>query len=168
MDRLPLSDWMDALIAAADELATETLGMEEGSVFATETSLVPVVSGAFIALVSPERGVEVGICASAENCVKLAGAFLGLDPAEDELSPGDLDDALGEIVNVVAGMLKTRMADRVPDLKIGLPIVLHGRIGRGSGTEMIVAWTRWGDAEAALVLVRSANGDSVEQHTSPP
>jgi CheY-specific phosphatase CheX len=159
MSKVPLTEWVEALVVAANELATGSLGFEEGSVVGTESSLSSVVSGSLVALVGQQSSVEVGICATKDNCVKLARSFLGMEPEDEELSSSDLDDALGEMANVLAGVLKSQLNGRVPPLQLGLPIVLHGLVGASSSAEMVVAKLQWEEAEAHFLLIRNAMGE---------
>ncbi|MGV0950232.1 MAG: chemotaxis protein CheX [Azonexus sp.] len=158
MSKIALTEWMDALVGAANQLAMESLSFEEGEVVATETSLRSLVSGSLIALVGNQNSVEVGLCATEDNCVNLARALLGMEPEDEELSRADLDDALGEMVNIMAGALKARMDGRVPAMQIGLPIVFQGMLGASTNAEVMVVHMRWQDVEAQTVLIRSASG----------
>lgn len=158
MSKVALTDWVEALVAAANQLALESLGFEEGEVVKTESSLRSLVSGSLIALVGNQHSVEVGLCATADNCVSLARAFLGMEPEDEELSRADLDDALGEMVNVLAGALKARMDGRVPAMQLGLPIVFQGVLGASTNAEVMVVHIKWQDVEAQTVLIRNASG----------
>jgi CheY-specific phosphatase CheX len=158
MSKIALTEWGDALVGAANQLAMESLGFEEGEVLATETSLESLVAGSLIALVGNQNSIEVGLCATKDNCVILARAFLGMEPEDEDLSKADLDDALGEMANIMAGALKARMDGRVPAMQIGLPIVFQGLLGASTSAEVLVVHIRWQDAEAQTVLIRNASG----------
>jgi CheY-specific phosphatase CheX len=158
MSKVALTEWVEALVAAANQLAIESLGFEEGEIVATETSLGSLASGSLIALVGNQNSVEVGLCASEANCVSLARAFLGMEPEDGELSRADLDDALGEMVNVMAGALKARIHEKIPGMQLGLPIVFQGLLGASTNAEVMVVHIRWQDVEAQTVLIRSASG----------
>jgi CheY-specific phosphatase CheX len=158
MSKIGLAEWVDALVAAANQLATESLGFEEGEVVATETTLGSLVSGSLIALVGNQHSVEVGLCATQDNCVSLARAFLGMEPEDGDLSKADMDDALGEMANVLAGALKARMDGRVPAMQLGLPIVFQGLLGASTSAEVMVVHIRWQDVGAQTVLIRNASG----------
>lgn len=158
MSKIPLAEWVDALVGAANQLATESLGFEEGEIVESETSLGSLVSGSLIALVGNQHSVEVGFCATPDNCVSLVRAFLGMEPEDGELSRADMDDALGEMVNVLAGALKSRMDGRVPSMQLGLPIVFQGMLGASTNAEVMVVHLRWQDVDAQTVLIRSTSG----------
>ncbi|MGV0950235.1 MAG: chemotaxis protein CheX [Azonexus sp.] len=159
MSKIALTEWVDALVGATNQLAIESLGFEEGEVVATETALGSLVSGSLIALVGNQNSVEVGLCATEDNCVSLVRAFLGMEPEDEDLSRSDLDDALGEMTNIMTGALKARMDGRVPAMQIGLPIVFQGLLGASTSAEVMVIHMRWQDVEAQTVLIRSATGE---------
>ncbi len=156
MNEIPLKDWMDALVSAVNELATTSLGLEEGSVVAEQPFRSSM--GSCIALVGNESSMQIGMGGSAENCMKLARALFGLEPEEEDPSEQDLADALGEMANVVAGSLKTRMRDHAASMQLGLPIVMHGYVDAPGGAEVASATIRWDSVEAQLLLMRPGNG----------
>jgi CheY-specific phosphatase CheX len=158
MSNVALTEWVDALVGAANQLAMESLGFEEGEIVATENSLESLVSGALIALVGNQTSVEVGLCATEDNCAKLVRAFLGMEPEDEDLSKADMDDALGEMANVMAGALKARIDGRVPSMQLGLPIVFQGLLGVSTSAETVVVHIQWQDVKAQTVLIRSASG----------
>ena len=81
-----------------------------------------------------------------------------MEPEDGELSRADLDDALGEMVNVMAGALKARIHEKIPGMQLGLPIVFQGLLGASTNAEVMVVHIRWQDVEAQTVLIRSASG----------
>ena len=102
MGDLNISDWMDALISATNELATESLGYDEGSVINTRSELLSDYEGSCIALIGDKESIQMGVGATQENCRKLARALFDMEVGEeDELSGPDIADAMGEIANVI-------------------------------------------------------------------
>ena len=57
---------------------------------------------------------------------KIAKSMLMMDE-EEELEDGEVNDALGEVTNLVIGGLKTRLIETIGDLKISIPTVTKGR-----------------------------------------
>ncbi len=152
MSQIPIKLWMDALVSATNELATTSLGFEEGSV--NEEPDCEFAAGSCIALVGEEGSLQMGLGASQENAMKLGRALFGMEPDEEDLSEQDLGDALGEIVNVVAGGVKTRMSEHAVSMQLGLPLLLHGRVDAPSGAEVLSVAMRWDSIEARLLLMR--------------
>ena len=151
----PLEAWLDVLVLAANELAVETLGFEAGCVVARNSTVAANLTSSCIALVGEESVLQLGFAATMKDCSLLSSALLGLCP-EEELSHEDMVDALGELTNVLAGLVKTRLAST---LRIGLPIVLKGSIDTPTRMESATATMRWGDIEAQLLLLRSKAGE---------
>ena len=66
------------------------------------------------------------ICCSVD-CAKAVGVnMLGLDP-EAEISDGEINDAIGEVTNMVMGSVKSRLMECVGDMHVSIPMVVIGR-----------------------------------------
>jgi chemotaxis protein CheX len=65
----------------------------------------------------------VSIHSSTETAREIAGAMLGMPPATIN---GQMPDAIGEIANMIAGTLRTRMAAHEPAWAIAVPTVTMG------------------------------------------
>ncbi|GAA3204377.1 chemotaxis protein CheX [Dactylosporangium siamense] len=68
-----------------------------------------------------EGHVRVLVPAAAAN--DITGLMLAMEP--DEVTDGDVTDAMGELINVVGGNLKNRGAQPA---KLGLPVVATGKM----------------------------------------
>jgi chemotaxis protein CheX len=98
---------------------------------------VPITLGTFDAHASPDphphvvatigfagfRNGFVSFHTSVECANHIAGAMLGLTAKEID---GEMPDAMGEIVNMIAGSLRTRMAEVEPAWTITCPSVTVG------------------------------------------
>jgi len=158
MNKVPLKDWMDALISAMNELAVTSLGYEEGTLISTESTLKEDFSGSYIALVGNQASLQIGVGATRAGCTQLARDLFALEPEDEDLSEQDEADALGELANVVAGGLKARMSESASQMQIGLPLLLHGRIEAPKHSEVSIAMIRWNAAEVRLILLRNTGG----------
>jgi chemotaxis protein CheX len=65
----------------------------------------------------------VSIYSSIDAAREIAGGMLGIAPSTVN---GQIADAIGEIANMIAGTVRTRMADREPAWAIGVPTVTIG------------------------------------------
>ncbi len=65
----------------------------------------------------------VSIYSTLEAANAIAGGMLGIEPASVN---GQMADAIGEIANMVAGTLRTRMTATEPAWHIGIPTVTIG------------------------------------------
>lgn len=127
--------WLDAITQCFQEFAETTLGIESSGIciYEAEESAADwtdhTLAGAYLALVSDSVSVQVGIVSSREGCKAISGAMLCMEAEELEtLSNTDVADTVGESINILAGMVKTCMAERYPALNIGLPIFIDGQI----------------------------------------
>jgi chemotaxis protein CheX len=89
----------------------------EGNAMGPRANVVATVSFA---------GAESGIVAFYSTKVaacEIAGALMGMDPAEMN---GDMPDAIGEVANMIAGSLRTKMKDAGTPCGISIPTVTVG------------------------------------------
>jgi len=154
---LSREEWRKVVLAAADDLAVTTLGYEPGQVVSNGSVLPEMPFGSFVALTGETISVQIGIAVTRPACLQLARAMLCME-ADEELGEEDLTDVLGEMVNVLAGGAKSRLADRVEPMRIGLPIVVHGFVDVTKVAEVDVTILRWGAVEAQLILLRNEHG----------
>jgi chemotaxis protein CheX len=82
----------------------------------------PVHVVATVAFTGPRVGV-VSFRSGTETATWIAGALLGIPAAEVN---GEMPDAVGEIANMLAGTLRTRMAVHEPAWAISIPTVTVG------------------------------------------
>lgn len=153
---IPVQRWTDAVTSAMSEVASASLGCEastEGVLLALQTSLC----GSLVALVSGRNVVCVGFSSTPEGCRNLAGAMLGLDgPDLDDLSHADVRDSIGELVNIVAGTVKTKLSTEDAELTLGLPIYFEGFFEGDSHSRSMVVPCRLGETSGMLTLLVAA------------
>lgn len=68
----------------------------------------------------------LGICCSLSGAKAIAQNMLGLTEAED-LGEEEITDAIGEVVNMVMGSVKSRIQDTVGNLNVSIPTVVRGQ-----------------------------------------
>jgi CheY-specific phosphatase CheX len=119
------AQWRNAIQSAAAELAQIALG------FSSPTTIAPAaladtgqLVGAHIPLVGPPS-YELWFVASRSSCVALAGAMLGGMDVQS-MPPGVTNDAMCELINMLAGGVKRRLAGS--DLELGLPVFVNGSV----------------------------------------
>lgn len=80
--------------------------------------------GSCISLSRPGRSWSFALFGSNESCKVLARALLAMEPSE-EIGNAELADALGEILNMMAGVAKRKLpAEEAKCLQLGLPLFL--------------------------------------------
>lgn len=67
----------------------------------------------------------LGICCGMKCSEAIASNMLGLEPGE-EIAEEDICDAIGEVVNMVMGSVKTRLLEVVEDIHVSIPSVIKG------------------------------------------
>lgn len=61
------------------------------------------------------------------DCARdIARNMLGMDP-DDEISEGDVADAIGEVTNMVMGAVKARLGGSAGELNVSIPNVVKGQ-----------------------------------------
>ena len=128
--------WIDAAEDATRELAVAALGCSVEANATRGTEPPAQLSGAYLQLLSDRQVVQVGLCGDEAALTHLAAGLLGLD---GPLSHADVTDAVGEIVNMVAGGIKRRLLPAYPGLQLGLPVFIHGHLEARGRQELRVS-----------------------------
>lgn len=146
---------MDALAEAAGEVAATVLA---GASFEALESPSGSGSGhgAYLSLVTQDQPLQVGLLAEPAGCQALAKALLGMEPADENLPPGDVSDAMCEIINIVAGGLKRRVSERLP-ITLGLPMFVAGHPLPNQQQELSSRSLLIADVVVTLVLLTQKN-----------
>ncbi len=110
--------------------------------------------GAYIAIMSEGASVRLGITASAEGCRAMARSLLGLHPTQD-VSESETGDAVSELMNIIAGKVKSRVSERDQTLQLGLPTFMKGRVQETGSMERLAADLPVGPVTCQLVVYRS-------------
>jgi CheY-specific phosphatase CheX len=162
MTNIAPSQWLDAALSATTELAKTSLGFSLVTVVAKLDKLPGDMAGAWVALVGSGTSMQVGIASSLEGCHGLARAFLRMPESEGPLSEDDMVDALGEMANVIAGGVKRRVAHLDPSTRLGLPIVVRGKVEAGDRLHAAIAEVRLGAIAAQVIVLcdRHASGSA--------
>jgi len=152
-----LDDWMSAAISSAEELATVALGFD-GATFIGKRDRMPTdVKSALVALVGDTASVQLGVAATETGCQMLARALLCMDPEEADLPEDDVADAVGEVINIVAGQVKRIIGGPDSSMKMGLPLFVHGRFESSEEVETAVADINIGPVPVTLLVLKNHN-----------
>jgi len=154
--KLTLGHWRSAIQAAAKEVATYALSYASAVVkdpvgLEAATAMI----GAHIPLVGSGSGsgqaFDLALVASADDCQALSRAILCIGPGP-ALRDAEVADAVGEIVNMLAGAMKRGLSGLGADLALGLPIFIHGYLQPTDRLSVIAFPTRFGKIDT-IVLV---------------
>ena len=152
------------MVSATNELASSSLGYENGLIGKLSDSPPCNFEGSCVALIGDEDSIQIGIGATQSDCRELARRLFGMEEGEEgELSEADVADAMGEMANVIAGGVKVRVAnDNSMSMNIGLPIILQGHIVIPNNCEIAETTMQWQDVAVRLLLLRT-NGARMKQ-----
>jgi hypothetical protein len=147
-----VSDWVAAMADASTELAL-SLGIDGVEVLGWHDVPPTGMAGAYIPLLAEDETLQLALLASPAGCADLARLLLGMEPG-DEVPDADIADAVGELVNIVAGGVKQRMQGSA-SLRLGLPVFIHGYVQPTQQLEVSLASARIGEVDAHLMALRS-------------
>jgi CheY-specific phosphatase CheX len=156
MSHTDASTWSIASVDAFEELCETALdcGFEvaQSDVESPRTGV-----GATISLVANGENVVLALVADAAGCRTLAAGLMGMEPDEAaELDDSEVADGVGEVVNMWAGLVKTRMNGDVPGIALGLPMFVDGHVEGVSSTERVATEVRIGGVRATVAVVRQS------------
>lgn len=149
--------WLSALRDSALDVITTSLGFPDGDISAMFGVAPHDVAGSYMPLVSPRFSLYVGWTAGERERAALAHAFLGMGEGES-VTEADVEDALGELVNILGGGVKRRMLAHVPQLAVGLPFFAGGRMRLLGGVDGLAARVRCGPTESHIVFFAADAG----------
>lgn len=152
--KVPQSAWLEAFEASAFDVAGSALGCEASVVLERGAMPPPQMPGAYLPLVGEDEQVQLALGAAPEHCQALAKMMMQLGTDAEDLPSGDVADAMNEIVNIMAGAVKTRLLPTVPTLRLGLPIFIHGQPEPTDRLVTSVAHVKLGAVPATLLVVQ--------------
>jgi hypothetical protein len=154
---IPTKDWLESLKKAADELLKTSLRFDRDSLAENgkEAGPEPVEGqpGAYIAVLGDANAMHLGLAASREGCRALARGLLGMR-TDQELSDKDAVDGVSEVMNIIAGKVKSQMSDRDHSLRLGMPIFMEQPIQMRDDMERLVADVRIGPVPCQLMVFK--------------
>ena len=142
--------WAEAAKAAVVELASVSLGLSEAAVLGSEAGLPENMTGALVPLVGPQESLDVGLFADAEGCGRLSASMLGMEPEDQDM----VVDAMCELSNVLAGLVKRKLLEGPDNFEIGLPVYIRGALAVAEGVESATMHVKLGTVDAKVVLFR--------------
>jgi len=123
--KLTLAQWRTAVEGAAGEIATYALSLP-GVVVHDPVGLecASAMIGAHIPLIGGGQAFDLALVASGDGCQALSRAILGASPGAP-LRDAEVADAVGEIVNMLAGSSDGRPGRRARARPTAVPPRLH-------------------------------------------
>ena len=148
-----VEDFLQLVAESTNELAKGALGLDGATVLERQAGLPRGVEGSCVALVGDECSLQVGLSSSPEGCRALAGAMLGMEPEGDEM----VVDAICELVNVLAGVVKSKVTDSHWAFQIGLPVFVRGSLEVNAHVAAATAEVTLGSVPAHVLVLMSGS-----------
>ncbi|MCK5241573.1 hypothetical protein KAR34_03885 [bacterium] len=153
--KMTAQDWLNEMSDATFELSQTILGIDDYAVKTKEPHFPQDdVLGTYIPLVGEGDAVLIGILSNQQGMQELARSFLGLEPGDNELTKEDMVDAVGEVLNILCGIVKRRIIDRRPVLWTGMPNFIEGNIELTKNQESACALVEIGTVKIYLIVIR--------------
>ena len=150
-ERFTETHWRDAICGAAIEIAQRSLGFAGATIADSRRDAIQSgMVGAHIPMVG-KPSFELQLVAMRGSCEALATAVLGMDISD--LPASVVGDAVGEIVNMLAGGVKRRLGNNGGDLELGLPVFVNGAVEPTDRFSMLAFPLRFGAIETVAVII---------------
>ena len=155
--QMSMKDWMDVFRGATEEVAKSALRFDgAGPAAPAGKSAVKEPGapyGAFISIAADSASMHLGLSTTQEGCRALARSLLGMRTAV-AITDEEVGDAVSELMNIIAGKVKSRVSDRDQSLRLGLPMFMKGEIQVGGGMERQSAEVQLGPVACQLQVFR--------------
>jgi chemotaxis protein CheX len=110
----------DSAVLVFRTMITEEITSAQDELHDVKFSVLSIIS------LAGEGGGVLSIACSQDTAVDLAAMLLGMSVSE--INPEtDMRDAIGEVANMVAGNLKTKLSSALPNLVLSIPTVITGQ-----------------------------------------
>lgn len=159
MTDLAVAEWQQAAVQVVTAIATDVLAFVSCSEPVLVSELGLDRQGAYVPILSGDHSLHIGVASSEHGCRVLTRALLGMEP-DEAVSPEDVHDAVGEIANMVAGGVKTKLVGLGVDAQLGLPIFIHGHIAQTSVSQGLVSELGLDGITVSVTVVKTARGTS--------
>ena len=149
---LPIARWIDSVVKATEEVATVSLGC--ASLRRLDRDPTPAAPyGAYLPIIADLEKLHLGLLLSEAGSRTLTRSLLGMEPDEEGPTLEDVADAVGEIVNIFAGVMQRDLVGEVNSFELGLPIFVNGEIVQHQSLSSVRINVGFDDTPAQLVVL---------------
>ncbi|HEU4724172.1 MAG TPA: chemotaxis protein CheX [Candidatus Eisenbacteria bacterium] len=152
---IDLQEWLDTLTEVAKHYGSTHLRFDRNTAPPEPAAPGAPRPAVYVSILGARSSMHLGIATTPDGARALARAFLGLRGPE-ELADRDVVDGLSEILNILAGKVKSKMSTRDASLKLGLPMFVSGSVGHGEGIEKATADVMMGPVPCQLQVFRQS------------
>jgi CheY-specific phosphatase CheX len=150
--KLTLAQWRVAIEGASQEIATNAFSFPGAKVSdPVSHQAAAAMIGAHIPVLGSVGAFDLALVSSPEGCQALSRAILYASP-DQVLKDTEVADAIGEVVNMLAGSVKRRLTGLGAELELGLPIFLHGYIQPTDRLSVVALPTKFGPVDAMVLI----------------
>lgn len=161
MSVISADDWLKSTVESLEEVVNSYFDVSTLSPAMFDDDVERPTCGAIIGLVSGENSVQIFLVASHSGAEGLGKGLLGFEP-DEEIEMSDVGDAMGEIVNIVAGMIKTALNDQDSNLNLSLPTFVQGKLEPLGGQIASHQVLMMGPIETKVLVINSSQEASAK------
>ncbi len=154
---IPIRRWLEHMLTSMKDVSANPLGYTSGSDVVSFGDVIPDgYKGAYLPFEGGDDLLWMCIFADAAAGQSVARGLFAMGPDEEDLSDEDVVDALGEIVNVISGLVKAMIRAENDDitLSIGLPHSMQSPDEVNCRADKSVAEVRVGPVSVYLSAVK--------------
>lgn len=152
---VPLKDWLLCFAGTAKEVATNPLGFASASDIQAFVDEIPEGHiGAYLPFDGSDELFWLCMFSDKAGARSLSRALFVLGPDEEDLPDDEICDSIGEIINIMAGLVKSHMEAKEIPCKIGLPHYLDSATEVNARARRQQATIRIGPVSVHLAVVR--------------
>mgnify|MGYP001457861963 CR=1 FL=1 len=123
----PLKEWLDCYVTSLKKVSENPLGFASCAEVNQYTLDIPKKAvGAYLPFEGGDDLFWLVLVSTEAGCQSLSRALFAMGPDEGELDIYEVGDAMGEIINIASGLVKSEMAVNKVCCTIGLPQFLGG------------------------------------------
>ena len=157
---LALDGWLDLALEGTKETVAMCLVGKEVNLQQRRLGAPRFTTGTMLPLVTSNMTMYVCLFTTPAGCEALAKGLLGMeDGDEEEIAGEEVRDAFGEIVNILAGLMQTKLGDIYSGIELALPCFLEGKVVHEPTDKAAVAEIDIGGLEAELLVFGNSKAD---------
>lgn len=144
--------WMSCILDAVGEVSEMTFESPANDI-QRSAKLPSGREGSLLPLQKGTESLHLGVLSDKAGCIALTRGLLQME-VDEEVADEDIADAVGEIVNILAGVVQRALDGEGDGVKLGFPVYIRGEIIAPHKSEALCANLNLGPARADIIIVR--------------
>lgn len=124
MKNLKDEEFLEVVAQATEEVMKETFDCPEYAILDESQRKQFHEFGAYIPIMHEDETRYIAFLTSEEICNLLTRELFQSEES-DVLTKEEIADAVGEIINMIAGVVQRKLEDRLPNVRLGFPIYVE-------------------------------------------